>query len=169
MYTAYNISLVAGVAATLNFSFTDGVYRALTGAVSVRGQALQATAASETTLVIPPLPEGLWLLEVRADGHPFIYQHVEVMPSGVASGEGGQSLSVTVNTYNLEITSGIPGPAGPKGEKGDTGPQGAAGRNGTNGTNGKDGKDGATWHVYESVLDIPPASQRNENDLYLCP
>lgn len=107
MYTSYNISLVAGVAAVMNFTFSEGEVHVLRGAVTVRGQSLQAQASEESSLIFPPLPEGLWLLEVRADGHPIIYQHIEVLPSGVASAEGGQTLSVTVNEFSINIQGGV--------------------------------------------------------------
>ena len=144
MYTSYPISLVAGVSATLNFNFTDGLARSLAGAVSVNGRALQAEARGSSTLIFPPLPEGLWLLEVRADGHPLIYQHCEVLPTGVASAEGGQTVSVTVRSISLEISSGIPGKDGKDGAPGPAGPQGPKGPKGDKGDKGDPGPAGPT-------------------------
>ena len=158
MYTSYPISLVAGVSATLNFNFTDGLERALAGAVSVNGRALQAEARGSSTLIFPPLPEGLWLLEVRADGHPLIYQHCEVLPTGVAAAEGGQTVSVTVRSISLEISSGIPGKDGKDGAPGPAGPQGPKGEKGDKGDPGPAGPAGATGSVSsmsEEVVEWP--------------
>lgn len=99
----------------------------LCGALMVHGQRVDMEAEDEGTLVIPVLPAGVYLAEVRAGGVCVLYGHVEVLPSPLRLAEGDAVFQMTVDCttdvlrVSLALAAGIPG------RRGAPGPQGAQG------------------------------------------
>ena len=102
----------------------------LCGALMVHGQRVDMEAEDEGTLVIPVLPAGVYLAEVRAGGVCVLYGHVEVLPSPLRLAEGDAVFQMTVDCttdvlrVSLALAAGIPG------RRGAPGPQGAQGEPG---------------------------------------
>ena len=128
--------LTEGQRGRILFEFTlgDGAeVPELCGALMVHGQRVDMEAEDEGTLVIPVLPAGVYLAEVRAGGVCVLYGHVEVLPSPLRQTDGDAVFRMTVDCtqdvlrVSLELAAGIPG------RRGEPGPQGAQGTPGAPG------------------------------------
>ena len=115
------ITLTAGQRARLTFNITvpDGTaIPTLIGALTVRNQRVDMTTDGSSALIIPPLPPGVHLAEVRAGGTCILYGHIEVLPSPLADAEGERDFIVDVDlttdvlTVNITMAEGLPGSPG---------------------------------------------------------
>lgn len=120
-------TLTAGQSGRLicNFTLPEGTAApALKGAVSVHGQRVNMELVAENELLIPVLPAGVYLAEVRASGQCVLYGHIEVLPSPLAAENDEALFRVDVDavadvlTVNLTMLEGAPGPKGDQGEPG---------------------------------------------------
>ncbi len=145
------ILLTEGLRGRLQFTFIlpEGAsVPTLRGAVLARGESLPMDADGNAALIIPALPQGVHLAEVRAGADCVLYGHVEVLPSPLSNAEGEKAytlaLDLTSDLLRVEVNLAVgrPGPQGERGERGDTGPQGAQGPAGPAGPQGEQGPQG---------------------------
>lgn len=125
------LSLRAGQTGRLRFSISPEGDYALAGAVHAQGADVPLTADGDD-LLIPPLPVGLHLVEVRANGRTVLYGGLEALPSpleGVA-GEACWSINAdlaeSVANISVSLAEGLPGPQGDPGPQGEPGEDGAS-------------------------------------------
>jgi len=155
-----NLNIRAGQTGKITFTEITGYTQEpeLRGGVKVNGTCVDMQLQPDgRTLVIPPLPEGVWIYEVRADGATALWGRLRVMESPLSTASGFMYWqgaldkdSQEVLNAALEISSGQQGeqgeqgPQGPKGDKGDKGDQGEQGPQGEKGDPGADGAPGST-------------------------
>lgn len=135
-----NLNLCAGQTGKITFTELTGYTQEPTfrGGVKVNDICVDMQLQSDgRTLLIPPLPEGVWIYEVRADGATALWGRIRVMESPLSTDFGSvcwqgalDKDSQEVLYATLEISSGQQGAQGiqgPKGDKGDQGPPGEKG------------------------------------------
>lgn len=114
-------TLTAGQCGRLLFDFTlppGAETPALRGALMVHGERVDMEGTQEDMLVIPALPAGVYLAEVRAAGMCVLYGHVEVLPSPLSGEEGLATYRVDVDNttdvlqVNIAMLEGLTGPQG---------------------------------------------------------
>ncbi len=133
-------SLRHGQTGQLNFNITaEGDVPAVTGGVLVNGRNVPMVVGTDSVLLIPVLPPGVYLMEVRCGGATVLYSELEVLPSPLGRADGVVQWDVdadltqdvaTVNVVLKEGPQGRQGIQGPQGEKGDTGEKGEKGDTG---------------------------------------
>ena len=133
-------SLRHGQTGQLNFNITaEGDAPAVTGGVLVNGRNVPMVVGTDSVLLIPVLPPGVYLMEVRCGGATVLYSELEVLPSPLGQTDGVVQWDVdadltqdvaTVNVVLKEGPQGRQGIQGPQGEKGDTGEKGEKGDTG---------------------------------------
>lgn len=133
-------SLRHGQTGQLNFNITaEGDAPAVTGGVLVNGRNVPMVVGTDSVLLIPVLPPGVYLMEVRCGGATVLYSELEVLPSPLGQADGVVQWDVdadltqgvaTVNVVLKEGPQGRQGIQGPQGEKGDTGEKGEKGDTG---------------------------------------
>lgn len=133
-------SLRHGQTGQLNFNITaEGDAPAVTGGVLVNGRNVPMVVGTDSVLLIPVLPPGVYLMEVRCGGATVLYSELEVLPSPLGRADGVVQWDVdadltqdvaTVNVVLKEGPQGRQGIQGPQGEKGDTGEKGEKGDTG---------------------------------------
>lgn len=98
------------------------------------GESAAAELREPGLLVLPPLPRGTWLYEVRAGNRPLLHGHITVSaaPAFAAPGADAYTLVAGVEEHSITITA-AEGPRGPQGEKGERGAQGPQGVQGERG------------------------------------
>ena len=115
------ITLTAGQRARLTFNITvpDGTaIPTLIGALTVRNQRVDMTTDGSSALIIPPLPPGVHLAEVRAGGTCILYGHIEVLPSPLSNTTGIQDYTVDIDMTADVLTVNLTLAGGPAGEPG---------------------------------------------------
>lgn len=115
------ITLTAGQSARLTFNITvpDGTaIPTLIGALTVRNQRVDMTTDGSSALIIPPLPPGVHLAEVRAGGTCILYGHIEVLPSPLSNTTGIQDYTVDIDMTADVLTVNLTLAGGPAGEPG---------------------------------------------------
>ncbi len=105
------ITLTAGQRVRLQFNFTlpaGSDPPPLIGAVSVAGRRVDMVGEGEDMLVIPALPPGAYLAEVRAGGACVLYGTLDVLPSplGGEEGERGVMFDIDLTTPVLTVQVG---------------------------------------------------------------
>ena len=133
-------SLRHGQTGQLNFNITaEGDAPAVAGGVLVNGRNVPMVVGTDSVLLIPVLPPGVYLMEVRCGGATVLYSELEVLPSPLGRADGVVQWDVdadltqdvaTVNVVLKEGPQGRQGIQGPQGEKGDTGEKGEKGDTG---------------------------------------
>lgn len=113
-------ALTAGQSGRLEFNFTlseGAAVPVLRGALMVHGERVDMVP-EEGALVMPPLPTGVFLCEVRAGGVCVLYGHVEVLPSPLFEEEGMAAFRVDVDAtadvlhVHISMLEGARGPRG---------------------------------------------------------
>lgn len=120
------LSLRAGQTGRLRFSISPEGDYTLAGAVHAQGADVPMEADGDD-LLIPPLPVGLHLVEVRANGRTVLYGGLEALPSPLEGTLGEVCWSIhadlaeSVASISVSLAEGLPGPQGEPGEPGEDG------------------------------------------------
>ncbi len=150
-------SLRHGQTGQLNFNITaEGDAPAVTGGVLVNGRNVPMVVGTDSVLLIPVLPPGVYLMEVRCGGATVLYSELEVLPSPLGMVEGTVMWSVDADltqplpVQKVTLHEGPQGEPGPQGEKGEQGAPGEKGEKGDKGDKGEQGEPGKSF-TYEDL------------------
>lgn len=113
----------------------------LRGALMVDGRAVRLVPSGAAALLVPVVPPGVYLMEVRCGGATVLYSELEVKPSPLPLGDEAGVVQWTVNAdltqalavVEVHLHEGPQGERGAQGERGEQGPQGAQGPQGERG------------------------------------
>lgn len=110
----------------------------LRGALMVDGRAVRLVPSGAAALLVPVVPPGVYLMEVRCGGATVLYSELEVKPSPLPLGDEAGVVQWTVNAdltqplavVEVHLHEGPQGERGAQGERGEQGPQGEKGERG---------------------------------------
>ena len=110
----------------------------LRGALMVDGRAVRLVPSGAAALLVPVVPPGVYLMEVRCGGATVLYSELEVKPSPLPPGDEAGVVQWTVNAdltqplavVEVHLHEGPQGERGAQGERGEQGPQGEKGERG---------------------------------------
>lgn len=116
----------------------NGTAPELRGALMVDGRAVRLVPSGAAALLVPVVPPGVYLLEVRCGGATVLYSELEVKPSPLPLGDEAGVVQWTVNAdltqalavVEVHLHEGPQGERGAQGERGEQGPQGEKGERG---------------------------------------
>lgn len=119
----------------------------LRGALMVDGRAVRLVPSGAAALLVPVVPPGVYLMEVRCGGATVLYSELEVKPSPLPPGDEAGVVQWTVNAdltqplavVEVHLHEGPQGERGAQGERGEQGPQGEKGERGEQGPQGEKG------------------------------
>ncbi len=122
----------------------------LRGALMVDGRAVRLVPSGAAALLVPVVPPGVYLMEVRCGGATVLYSELEVKPSPLPPGDEAGVVQWTVNAdltqalavVEVHLHEGPQGERGAQGERGEQGPQGEKGEPGEQGPQGEKGETG---------------------------
>lgn len=141
-------SLRHGQTGQLNFNIAaEGDAPAVTGGVLVNGRNVPMVVGTDSVLLIPVLPPGVYLMEVRCGGATVLYSELEVLPSPLGRADGVVQWDVDADLTQDVATVNVVLKEGPQGRQGIQGPQGIQG---VQGEKGEKGDTGAS--AYEQAL-----------------
>ncbi len=108
-----------------NVTAAEGTDTTLMGAVLAAGRSVPMEQDEADGLLVPALPPGVYLMEVRCGGACVLYGELEVLrsPLGLEAGAVAWSVDVDLSeplaVVNVTLNEGPRGPKGEKGEKGE--------------------------------------------------
>lgn len=119
----------------------NGAAPELRGALMVDGRAVRLVPSGAAALLVPVVPPGVYLMEVRCGGATVLYSELEVKPSPLPLGDEAGVVQWTVDadlTQPMAVVE-VHLHEGPQGEQGERGPQGEQGQRGEPGPQGEAG------------------------------